>query len=232
MNQRHHNGFSLIELMMSAFILIVLLGAVFSQFYKAQKTFPSEHDFAEATQNARYALDFMASIIRQAGNDMLRTANNPCGDATKDHPSIKDCTSGTPTGSPIEPIQPTGTSQLRMLTDITGSIVGTNQGDPNGNTCNSYEDVTFQYNAGTQEIQMALGNATPVSIAKNITSLTFSYYKYDLATQALVATAVPCEIQVVRMTAGISAANPDMQATNYTTPGYTLYSDAQIRSRD
>lgn len=238
MNCRNERGFSLPELMMAALLLLILVGAIFQSFLQGQKTYPSEQDITEATQNARYALDFMSTIIKQAGNDPRRTSTDSCAANAADgsnpnHPSIKSCSGGVVSGPCIQPVQPTNNNQLRVLTDITGSGGNSDKGDPNGDTCGSYEDVTFQYSAVAREIQMILGNGSPIPIAKDINNLTFSYFRYDPITQALVAVdaAQPCQIQVVRIRIEAGATNPDPQSLGVTTPAYVLHSDVQIRSR-
>jgi prepilin-type N-terminal cleavage/methylation domain-containing protein len=209
-------GFSLIEMMVSIALVGVLLGAIFTMLIQSQQQYPSEQSLSEATQNARLAMELMSTVIRQAGNDLQRRSNDPC------NPNNHPCIAG-------EPISGTATT-LNILADITGSV-GTNTGDPDCDTNDSFEDVGFQYDSASQQINMRLGAGGPLDpIAKNIAGLTFEYYTYD-GTGALIATAVPCQIRVVRITIVASSPRPDAETLGHVTSQYSFTTDVQLRNR-
>ncbi|UCG50474.1 MAG: hypothetical protein JSW58_09675 [Candidatus Latescibacterota bacterium] len=62
------SGFSMIELVFSMMILGVVLIAFFGIFSLFQKSSAQSHQYAEAQQNSRIAVDFITDYLRQAGS--------------------------------------------------------------------------------------------------------------------------------------------------------------------
>jgi prepilin-type N-terminal cleavage/methylation domain-containing protein len=68
-SRKDEAGFSLMELMLVITILLVITGSVFRTVANGVKSFDAELANAEAQENARYAIDRVAEIIKTAGNN-------------------------------------------------------------------------------------------------------------------------------------------------------------------
>lgn len=73
-------GFSLLELLASVAIIAVIMGALFTFIYQAQKRYQGNQVVSESNQDARAALEVMTQEIGQAGSNPNFTANKwPAG---------------------------------------------------------------------------------------------------------------------------------------------------------
>ena len=68
---RHHgeSGFSLVEFLLSTFILLVVASAVFAMLSQTQRAASYQAEVQAVMDNARTAMDTVERTIRQAGND-------------------------------------------------------------------------------------------------------------------------------------------------------------------
>ena len=68
-------GFSLLELMVVLVVLLIITGAVFSSLVSSQKSFDAEQANAEATANARFAINRLREVLESSGNNPSQVAN-------------------------------------------------------------------------------------------------------------------------------------------------------------
>jgi prepilin-type N-terminal cleavage/methylation domain-containing protein len=66
---KQESGFSLLELIIVLVVLLIITGSVFNTLSNSQKTFDAELANSQAQENARYAVDRIAEIIKTAGNN-------------------------------------------------------------------------------------------------------------------------------------------------------------------
>lgn len=146
------SGFSLVELFMSATILLVISIAVFGALDRIQRTAGYQAEVQAILDNTRNALQAMERCIRQAGND--------------------------PHGSGFEAISIVGPAELRVRSDITGSIRSGNgdKGDPDGDINDSGENFLIRYNNGQRRLEMASRGGPAQIIAENISGLSMEYF--------------------------------------------------------
>ncbi len=62
-------GFSLVEMLVIIAILTVVIAAVYSLFYRSQRTYTSQDQVVAMQQNARAAIELMSQELRMAGYD-------------------------------------------------------------------------------------------------------------------------------------------------------------------
>lgn len=150
-----NRGFSFIEVMVVTAILVIALGAVFSLAVQSQRSFQSERQLNEATQQARLAFNQITRYIRQAGNDPLDAMTVPA-------------------------IEILGPGHIRINSDITGSqpsVTGNaleRTGDPDGLLTSIHERVTIRHNSGTQTLFIDVGYGEEAT-ATGISDLSFTF---------------------------------------------------------
>lgn len=62
-------GFTLVEIMIVLFIMVVVVSAVYALFVKSQHTYTGQDQLVQLQQDLRSALEMMAQELRQAGYD-------------------------------------------------------------------------------------------------------------------------------------------------------------------
>src|ERR1051326_5139533 len=67
--RENENGFSLLELIIVLVLLLIITGSVFTELANGQKTFDAELANSQAQENARYAIERIAEVIKTAGNN-------------------------------------------------------------------------------------------------------------------------------------------------------------------
>ncbi|HSI04038.1 MAG TPA: prepilin-type N-terminal cleavage/methylation domain-containing protein, partial [Myxococcota bacterium] len=65
--RQSERGFTLIELMVATAIGLIVIGGVFGVMITQQHTYRTQMELAEASQNARAALDIVRQSLRDAG---------------------------------------------------------------------------------------------------------------------------------------------------------------------
>ena len=142
-------GFTLVETMVAMALSGILMAGVYSAYYSQQKTSTVQNQVADMQQNLRTAMYFMTTEIRMAGYD--------------------------PEGSAGSDIQTATSTTMQVTMDLTDDP-GT--GDPDGDTSDNNEDVTFSlYDAdsdGINDLGRDIGSGNQLA-AKNIDALNFVY---------------------------------------------------------
>ena len=71
-------GFTLVEIMIVLFIMVVVVSAVYALFVKSQRTYTGQDQLVQLQQDLRSALEMMAQELRQAGYDpAIYVVKNP-----------------------------------------------------------------------------------------------------------------------------------------------------------
>ncbi len=142
-------GFTLIEFLISASILLVIASAVFSLLTDIQREASYEAEVQSVLNNARIAMQTVERYVRQAGNDPLR-----CG---------------------LAPVTIINATELRVQSDLTGSSGAGNpdKGDPDGDTNDSAENVTIRYNSKSRSLEIVPDGASAQIVAAYISGLSF-----------------------------------------------------------
>jgi|WetSurMetagenome_2_1015567.scaffolds.fasta_scaffold93620_2 hypothetical protein len=156
---RHSNtgqsGFSLLEFMISSLMLLIVSAAVFGMLSDIQRTASCQAEMQTIVDNAHAALQIIGRYIRQAGNN--------------------------PLGTGFVGISIAGPSEVRIQSDVTGSLGPGNpdKGDPDGDIDDSGENVTIRYNQAARTIEIVPDGGSAQIVAGNITGLTLMYYDAD-----------------------------------------------------
>lgn len=150
----NEKGFTLVELFIYMAIFIVVLGALYSILITNTKSYSSQENKVEMTQDLRAAIELMVTEIRMAGCDPTAVGgigflNNADDRYDTDANSI----------------------HLTMDTDSDGTIANS-------------EDINYyrKTSGGVQQIVRRMGDGSEPVVAENITSLTFSYRFADADT--------------------------------------------------
>jgi type IV pilus assembly protein PilW len=107
-------GFTLTELVVAMAISGIVAGGIYSTFYSQQKSYITQEQIAAMQQNIRGAMHIMGRDIRMAGYD--------------------------PTGLTTAGIQTAQDNSIRITMDLTDD---TGTGDPDGDTGDPNEDLTY-----------------------------------------------------------------------------------------
>jgi prepilin-type N-terminal cleavage/methylation domain-containing protein len=150
-----NRGFSFLEVLVVTAILVLALGAVFSIAVQSQRSFQSERQMNEATQQARLAFNQIIRYTRQAGNDPFDAMTVP-------------------------PIEILGSGHVRINSDVTGSqpsVTGNameRTGDPDGLLNSIHERVTVRHHPGSQTLFIDVGYGEEAT-ASGISGLEFTF---------------------------------------------------------
>src|SRR6059036_3191175 len=147
---RSDAGFSLAEFLLSTVILLLISAAVFRMMAETQRASSYQTEVHAVMDNTRIAMDTIERYIRQAGND--------------------------PTNLGFQGVEIVSTNPptLRLRSNLTGSV-NSDQGDPDNDTNDSGEDVTFSYNSSSKSITMTPNGGAAQQIANYISALNFEY---------------------------------------------------------
>jgi type II secretory pathway pseudopilin PulG len=149
------SGFALLEFMISSMMLLIVSAAVFGLLSDIQRTASYQAETQTIVNNAQAALQTIEKYIRQAGNN--------------------------PLGAGMAGINIVGPSEMRIQSDITGSLGPGNpdKGDPDGDIDDSGENVAIRHNQAAKTIEIVPDGGSAQIIAGNISSLTFMYFDAD-----------------------------------------------------
>lgn len=172
------DGFSLVEFLVSATILLVLSAGVFTMLTDAQGTSGYQGEVLEVMENSRLTMSVLGRYIIQAGNN--------------------------PRSASFTPLTITGATQVRLCADLTGSA-GNDQGDPDGDILDADEDVTIRYNSGAKSLELVDRNGTVRTLARTIAGFSMEYLN---ANGAATTVATDVRSIRVTLTGLSSAANP------------------------
>jgi len=144
-------GFSLVEFLLASLVFLIISSAVFTMLAQVQRASSYQTEVQAVLDNTRMAMDQVAHLIRQAGNDPFNT--------------------GTP-GLSI-----TDATEVRVRSDLTGSAPGQpDKGDPDGDTNDAGEDVVIRYNSSARTIEMVPQGGSAQTLAGNISAFSMSYF--------------------------------------------------------
>jgi type IV pilus assembly protein PilW len=80
MNRKHHNGFTLVEMMIAVTLSLILMAGVFKVMNSSKQTYALQSELATLQENARFVMDDISYNIRMAGYYGFSTANPSEGD--------------------------------------------------------------------------------------------------------------------------------------------------------
>lgn len=219
-------GFSLVELLVAATVSALVLGGAVAVTTQVQRGYGQQLDTASSEQEARYALDWIQRLLRQAGSDPynVRTqAESPCLPA-----GLLPSVNGFP---PImrDPNHNAINDDIRIFSDANppNGTVGGPGPAPAGCT-EAGEDMTVAYDAVNRVITLtdnnrpALGTLTMTDSV--VSSLRFAYMDRDM-----VATTNMATLAWVRVTVTTQGKMRDPHTGGF--PTYTLSVDVRLRPR-
>ncbi len=178
---RSEQGFTLAEFMISTLILLVIAGSVFSLMGRTQRTASYQTEMQAVLENTRIALETVERIFQQAANDPFDTG--------------------------FQGVTITSATEVNIRSDFTGSAGpgSPDQGDPDGDTDDSGENVTIRYNGGNRTLETVVGGTTQ-PVASNISAFSMQYFDRTGAV-----TNVGSEVRRVQITLTGSSPLPDPQ---------------------
>ena len=144
-------GFSLAELLIAALVSLVLAASVFGLMNRLQRAAGYQTEVQGVLTLAMTGMETVERILLQAGNDPLQA------------------------GFPALVIA--GPSELRVRADLTGSARGApDQGDPDGDTEDSGEDITIRYNPNTRSLEIIPQGGVPQPVATGLSGFAMQYF--------------------------------------------------------
>jgi hypothetical protein len=163
-----HSGFSLIELLIAAFITTTVVGSAAMLASRVQGAYSSELDDAAVQQEARFALDWIARTLAPAGSNPYNVSTSACPSAGTAFGAIRF----DPDGDGID-------DDVRVQADVNppnGLLVG--PGGAGGCDDESGEDITIGHdpvNLVVTRRDLATDPA-PVAVTDRVfTQLRFTY---------------------------------------------------------
>jgi prepilin-type N-terminal cleavage/methylation domain-containing protein len=146
------SGFTLIEFLISALILLITSAAVFSVLAEIQRTASYQAEVQTVLNNTRIAMETIERTLRQAGNN--------------------------PFGGGLSRLTIISASEVRVESDITGSggTGNPDKGDPDGDTDDSGERVTLRYNSSSRAFELVPDGSSAQIVAGSISGLSFQFY--------------------------------------------------------
>ena len=144
-------GFGLVELLLAALITLALAGSVFGLMSRLQRTAGYQTEVQGVLESVMLGMETVERILLQAGND--------------------------PHQAGFPGLAIAGPAEVRIRADLTGSASGSpDQGDPDGDTDDSREDVTIRYNANTRSLELVPQGGIPQPVASNISDFVLQYF--------------------------------------------------------
>jgi type IV pilus assembly protein PilW len=148
----HGKGFTLVEFLVAMTVSLMILGGIYTLVIQNSQVSVGQSNIVEMQQNARIALDFMTREIMMGGYDPLNNSsfylNMPI--------ILLDPPSNVASGW-----QP---NRIRVLADL----------NHDGDTQDSDEDITYEYDPARQEITRDAGNGASV-IADHIINFAMTF---------------------------------------------------------
>lgn len=221
---RGEGGFSLVEFMIAAAIMTAVLGGTVVLATQLQQTYGTQLDDVTVEEEARFALDWIAQALRNAGSNPYGIELSSCPLAGTVFQAIR-----------IDPNANLADDDIRIQTDITGSpaaippVTGPDAllGGTLGSCNQAGEDITIAYDAVNRVITRRDNNTELAAVTMTepiITQLLFTY----LNSSGVVTTDPDAVAYVrVRVTGQSLARNPNLGgfATS------TLETEARVRTR-
>jgi type IV pilus assembly protein PilW len=219
-------GFTLAELVVAALVSALLVGGAVALTSQVQRGYGQQLDAAASEEEARYALDWIQRLLRQAGSDPynVRTpAQSPCLPAGM-LPSVN--------GFPAVQRNPLGRAtvdNIRIFADSNppDGLVGGPGPVPGG--CNQRgEDVTISLDRANRTITM-LDNNFPAEGAVTMTDDVVSELQFDFMDRNRWATTNMATVAWVRVTVTTQATMLDPHLNRFVQ--FPLTVDVRLRPR-
>ncbi len=221
-------GFTLVELLVSMTVSTLILGGAVYVTSQVQQGYGQQLDTAASEQEARYALDWIQRLLRQAGSDPynVRTqAESPCLPA-----GLLPSVNGFP---PVmrDPNHNGVDDDIRIFSDANppnGTVGGPGPAGSLTGCFEAGEDMTVSYDATNRVITLRDNNrpqdGTLTMTDTVVNSLRFQYLDRNLATTTSMAT-----LAWVRVTIVTQAKIRDTHTRQFAT--YPLTVDVRLRPR-
>jgi hypothetical protein len=151
-HQRRNDGFALIELLIAAFLLLVLGLLLCSILTRIQVSAADWAEIQGALDNTRLAVDRVAHLLREAGND--------------------------PYNQGFAALHIVSPLELRLRSDLTGSVgpAKSNRGDPDGDTQDPWEDIVIRYSLSADMVTIVHGRGPAQTVAQEISDFSIRFY--------------------------------------------------------
>jgi type IV pilus assembly protein PilW len=217
------SGFTLIELLVVTVVSLLVVGGLVTASKQVQEGYGQQFETAAAEQEARYALDWIQRLLRQAGSNPFGIRTSACVGAGL-LPSVS--------GFPAIVRDPDGNGiddDIRVLSDSSSpdGLLG-GPGPAPGGCTEANEDMTIAYSAANRNItlrdrnQPALG--AQVMTDNVVTSLRFVYRDRNH-----VASAVMSRVAWVQVTLATQARLRNPQTGQF--PTFNVTVDVRLRPR-
>jgi hypothetical protein len=194
---RKEGGFGLVEFLISTLVIVSISAGLFTMLTDMQANSGYQTEVLSVTENTRTAMNAIGRYIVQAGSN--------------------------PRSASFTPVTITGSTQVRLCSDLTGSSGG-NQGDADGDIMDADENVTIQYNSTGRSIELVDGSGTVQTLAYYISGFSLHYYDKNGNT-----TTVGNDVRKINVS--ISGASTVAHPRTKKTFGLTLTSDFTLPNR-
>ncbi|MDH3493059.1 MAG: prepilin-type N-terminal cleavage/methylation domain-containing protein [Acidobacteriota bacterium] len=196
--KKNQKGFSVVELIIAGTIVVIILGILSGIIFGINRTYSQQRPRMVAVSDANAALDLMARLIRMAGNNPSEIAG------------LQGIDPGVPVSGQF--------NTIRIRSDWHGATAGS---EPDGDTADTFEDVTFSVATGRLMKQELPADTVPVEFLDQINSLRFTYFDTD---NAAITDPVTNQDQIARVDIEIDTQTPD-------TPAMTFRTTVQLRTK-
>ena len=175
-------GFTLMEFLISAFILLLLCASAFGVIGEIQRAAGYQAEVQSVLNNLRIAMQTLQRYIRTAGNDPFA-----CGAVG---------------------ITIVSSSEFVVESDLTGSAGPANpdKGDPDGDIADSGERVAIRHNMKTRTLEVIPSGGPAQVVANYISGLSLRYFDSDGKE-----TSVGAEVRRISITVSAAGTRPDPQ---------------------
>jgi hypothetical protein len=146
------SGLSVVEFLVAMSVSFIIMGGIYALVIQNSQVSVGQSNLVEMQENARTALDFMTREIMMGGYDPLNNSSF----YLRLPILLIDPPSSVPVGWQPE--------LIRVLADL----------NHDGDTLDSDEDITYEYDSSAQEITRDSGNG-PVVIASNIIHFSMTF---------------------------------------------------------
>jgi prepilin-type N-terminal cleavage/methylation domain-containing protein len=216
-------GYTLVEILVALAISTLVVGGAVVVTTQVQEGYGQQLDTASSEQEARYALDWIQRLLRQAGSDPYNIRTSLCLPAGM-LPSVN--------GFPAvqrNPLVDANQDNVRIFSDVNppdGLIGG--PGPRSSGACTQLgEDVTVAYDASKRVITLTDNNGS--GPATEMTDTVVNRLQFDYLDRNGVATTNMATLAWVRVTVETQAKMRSRQTGSFQT--YPLSVDVRLRPR-
>jgi Tfp pilus assembly protein PilW len=216
-------GFSLVELLVAAAVSLLVVGGAVVVTSQVQQGYGQQLDTASSEQEARYALDWIQRLLRQAGSDAYSIRVSPCLPSgmlpsVNGFPAVKR----DPNGNGID-------DDIRIFADSNppdGLIGG--PGPAPGGCTQAGEDMTVTHDAANKVITL-FDNNQPALGAQTMTDSVVSNLRFAYMDRNQVTTTIMGTLAWVRVAVTTQARIRDPHTGQFA--AFTLSVDVRLRPR-